>query len=242
MVAAQAAGGLGTAPEAPKPHIGPSSWWTRIRATQADLSDRERLFALWLGAAAVLLKVRLEILLLAPAMFRYKPVLAPWLPLAAYQDVLLIALASWTWWMVLPLLRRPLARRSCLHRRLAGGTASGRLCGPQFRSLQIPAGSADLSAYRLLKTSGLYPRQPCRWAPVRGLTRTAVRADRCSRHSRVSAPPSRPRGARVSLAARSRVRRGLRDRRDGLGRLLQPVSVRLPKPGMAVLQIAALSL
>lgn len=141
MVAPQVAGGLGTPPEAPKPHIAPSSWWTRIHAAPADLSDRERLFALWLGAAAVMLKTRLELLLLAPAMYRYKPSLAPWLPIAAYQEVLLIALASWTWWMVLPLLRRPLARRAAyLAGWLVGLFAAGYavLNFEVYRYLQVP--------------------------------------------------------------------------------------------------------
>jgi arylsulfatase A-like enzyme len=141
LVAPQAAGRLGTAPEPPKPQIAPSSWWTRINPAQADLSDRERLFALWLGAAAVMLKARLEFLLLAPATFRYKPVLAPWLPLAAYQDLLLIALASWTWWTVLPLLKRPLARRAAY---VAGWMVGLFVAGyavlnfEVYRSLQVP--------------------------------------------------------------------------------------------------------
>jgi hypothetical protein len=108
---------------------------------QADLSDRERLFALWLGAAAVMLKVRLELLLLAPAMFRSKPVLAPWLPLAAYQDVLLIALATWAWWTVLPLLKRPLARRAAyIAGWLVGLFAAGYavLNFEIYRYLQVP--------------------------------------------------------------------------------------------------------
>src|SRR5271168_3171281 len=76
--------------------------------------------------------------------------------------------------------RAPARPPRWLYCRLAGGTVRGSLCGPQFRSLQILAGSADLPAF--LKTSGLYPRQPRCWAPVRGLTRTAIRDGDCSRH------------------------------------------------------------
>jgi glucan phosphoethanolaminetransferase (alkaline phosphatase superfamily) len=86
--------------------------WPRIRTAQAQLSDRERLFAAWLGAATVMVNARLEILQVARPMFRPPALLAPWLPLAAYQDVLLIALASWTWWTALSLIKRPRAGRA----------------------------------------------------------------------------------------------------------------------------------
>lgn len=99
-------------------HVSTSLWsrvsaaWSRASAARAQLSDRERLFAAWLGAAAVMLKARLEILQLAAPMFRPMPVLAPWLALAAYQDVLLIALVAWAWWTALSLIKRPELRRA----------------------------------------------------------------------------------------------------------------------------------
>lgn len=64
--------------------------------------DRDRLFAAWLATAAVVLYFRLDTLRFAQLMFRPTPTLAPWLPLAAYQDLLLIALLSWISWLTLP--------------------------------------------------------------------------------------------------------------------------------------------
>ncbi len=76
------------------------------------MRDRDRLFAVWLGVAAVVINARLEVLEAAQPMFHPEPMLVPWLPLAAYQDVALIALLSWASWLLLPMLSRPWVRRS----------------------------------------------------------------------------------------------------------------------------------
>jgi lipoteichoic acid synthase len=74
--------------------------------------DRDRLFAAWLATAAVVLYFRLDTLRFAQQMFHPTPTLTPWLPLAAYQDLLLIALLSWISWLTLPSLTRPRVRRA----------------------------------------------------------------------------------------------------------------------------------
>ncbi len=89
-----------------------SSLWDRTRAAQAQLSERDRLFAVWLGVAAVVIHARLHLLESAQPMFHPEPFLMPWLPIAAYEDVLLVALLSWISWDILPMLRRPGVRRA----------------------------------------------------------------------------------------------------------------------------------
>ena len=60
----------------------------RLAASRRRLSDTERLTAVWIGLAAVLLAARFWILRLAEHVTGGgNPVLLPWFPLAAYQDV-----------------------------------------------------------------------------------------------------------------------------------------------------------
>ncbi len=93
-----------------------SSLWQRLggsaSAAAAKLpSKRERLFAAWLGLAVVMLLTRWRVLELAERQLHPAPVLVAYLPLAFYQDVLLLAVLSWVSWAILAAENRPGARR-----------------------------------------------------------------------------------------------------------------------------------
>lgn len=91
-------------------------WWKRLKGALASrrrfqLSERERLFAAWLGLAAVMIATRLKVLQLAQIDFQPQPKLVPFLPLAAYQDISLLAFLSWGSWAILSLAKGSGVRR-----------------------------------------------------------------------------------------------------------------------------------
>ena len=79
---------------------------------QRQPRDRDLLFSAWLASAVVVLYFRLDTLRFAQLMFRPTPTLTPWLPIAASQDLLLIALLSWIFWLALPRISSPRLRRT----------------------------------------------------------------------------------------------------------------------------------
>ena len=108
--------------------------------------ERERLFAAWLGLAAAMLAARLSILV-------WSGERVPLLPVAAYQDLGLVAVVAWAFWLLLESTRNPRARGAI-------ATAGWVLC------LIVAFCSAlsaifynimgDLPSYRLLFTSDQY--------------------------------------------------------------------------------------